>query len=146
MEWLELSYAFLGAMRKTEFLPQPDGSFSTPTHPVSSEAGTTSPVLEHPAIVPSPESGSAASSREVELPDVDLQVAVERMREAIAKSPGGQKAPADELVRQANIKRRSGKRALRELQRRGEYQGFSRAPPGGYPSSGESRDPESKAN
>lgn len=102
-EWLKRLRRLLKAMHAEEFLPHPQGRFPTPTNPCPTEVGSGSPI-------PFPRD----------------EEAIRRMLATITKTPDGRSASAKGLIWAAEIGKQRGLAALRELERRGQYQGFIR--------------------
>ncbi len=64
-----------------------------------------------------------------ESPLDDREAYEDIMRGAINDLPDGRNAKPEELIRHAGANEKRARRALRELERRGEYEGHSRKPP-----------------
>jgi hypothetical protein len=106
--WVGEARRYLRVMGAMAWLPAPEGSFPTPTHPG-----------------PPPTSAPARQG-----PEAQQEENVARLQQAIAEL--GPDAKADDLIRNAGIARKPGRDALRELQQRGQYRGFARGRPYRY--------------
>lgn len=94
---------YLMAMGKLKLVPPPLGTFATPTNPT-----------------PVPQSAEEAL-------DEKIRDAVYRMREAIRKHDRGSHATPAALIKLAKINKQTGRKALRELEKLGEYHGHGRS-------------------
>jgi hypothetical protein len=103
-DWTEELRRYLEALCEYRFRPRPEGRFPTATTP--EEATNTSQELFN----------SEASY-------------LKRMRAAIAAHPKGREANPDEM---AKANRKSARKALRTLERQGEFGGFERDLPARY--------------
>jgi hypothetical protein len=99
-EWTTELRRYLEALGEFRYLPRPDGQFPTPTCP------------------------EACADVELDLPEMAY---LERMRAVITKHEDGKHADANELIKLAHAKRQPARKALRLLEKQGEYCGFERA-------------------
>ena len=111
-EWIKLARKYLGAMGLVQFLPQPEGHFPTPTHPTTVE----SPL------------GMAPLNRG------NLLKNMEKFRKHFKAYPEKIALKPDALKKELQIGNQRARKALRELERLGEYKGFERPPPDRDPS------------
>jgi hypothetical protein len=107
-DWTYALRQLLRAMGATKFLPVPEGSIPTPTNPtVTTRSGA-----------PSASTFDSLLARERD--------DIARMRQAIRTADDGRDTKPGSLVSAAGINRQRGRKALRWLECRGEYQGFAR--------------------
>jgi hypothetical protein len=108
--WLWCVRRLLKAMGTTHYLPAPVGFHPTPTIPQPAAAPPSDPAFDE--------------ERFAEV--------VADLRKAISDLPCGITAKADDVIGQAMVQRQIGRKALRWLERRGEYRGFARKTPSRY--------------
>lgn len=107
IEWTSKARELLKALGASKLLPCPEGDSPTPTcsrRVVAPPVETTGKLAEH----------------------------MEDLRGAIAKHTLKDKAKANELLKAAGISQSPGRKALRELEKLGEYHGFARKRPRRY--------------
>lgn len=114
-EWLQSLRSLLQSIEAIDFLPCPEGRSPTPTCP------TPFPRAEASGSRPSP---TASEDRD----EADLK----RLRQSIQESARGMQAPVKEIIKKTGIGNSRGRELLRRLERRGEYNGFSRNKPPRY--------------
>ena len=115
-EWVRELRSCLAAMDETDLLPAPGGGFPTPTNPNPPKPE----VHSAPGIVPPTQ--QAQQPRKSSLPTY-----IVKLRRAIQGHKDGAKADETELIQSAHVNRAFGLKALHELERLGEYNGFGKS-------------------
>jgi hypothetical protein len=106
-DWLRYLRRLLQAIGAQSFVPYPEGSFATPN-------------------APAPKCHLSIGVDPTDELDSQTALAVRKLRIVIADHDQGMLAPAKSLLRKAGIGNQIGRNALRWLQDRDQYHGFSR--------------------